>query len=102
MARTSRRNRQPAQTRSLTQPSGKPRSQSGGEPTARRRGLRAVVAFSGEVRGELAKVDFPDRHQTMVATAVVLGACLVVGVFLYGLDQAFARLATRLIHWQTS
>ena len=102
MARTSRRNRQQAQNRSLTQLAGKPRSQSGGEPVPARRGrFRSAAAFSGEIRGELAKVDFPNRQQTVTATLVVLGACLVVGLFLYGCDQVFARLATRLINWQT-
>jgi len=101
MARTSRRNRQPAQQRSIAQMAGRPKSQSGGEPVNRQRGFRRLAASAGEVRGELAKVDFPNRAQTMQATLVVLGTCLVVGFYLYGLDQVFASLATRLINWQT-
>jgi preprotein translocase SecE subunit len=101
MARTPRRNRPPAQRRSLSQPiAGRAKSQSGGEPVSRPGGVRRVTAFAGEVRSELGKVDFPNRQQTIQATFVVLGACLIVGLYLYGLDQVFARLASRIIRWQ--
>jgi preprotein translocase SecE subunit len=101
MARTPRRNRPPAQRRSLAQPvAGRAKSQSGGEPVSRRGGLRGVINFTGEVRSELGKVDFPNRQQTIQTTFVVLGACLIVGLYLYGLDQVFARVASRIINWQ--
>jgi preprotein translocase SecE subunit len=102
MARTPRRNRPPAQRRSsLSQPTtGRPKSQSGGEPVGRAGGVRRALSFGGEVRSELGKVDFPNRQQTLQATFVVLGACLIVGLYLYGLDQVFARLASRIINWQ--
>ncbi|HEY7259774.1 MAG TPA: preprotein translocase subunit SecE [Gaiellales bacterium] len=104
MARTSRRNRQQTGRRTVTAPiAGKPKSQSGGEIEKRggmRNGLRGVFAFGGEVRGELAKVDFPNRQQTWQATLVVVAACLIVGAYLYGLDQVFARFATKLVDLQ--
>ena len=31
---------------------------------------------------------------------VVLAACILVGGYLYGLDQAFAHLATKLVNLQ--
>ena len=65
-----------------------------------RNGLRGLFSFGGEVRGELAKVDFPDRQQTWQATLVVVAACLIVGAYLYGLDQVFARFATKLVDLQ--
>jgi preprotein translocase SecE subunit len=98
-----RRNRQqvPAGRRSVSAPlAGKPKSQSGGEPVDRRRGVRRVTGFAGEVRGELAKVDFPNRHQTWQSTSVVLAACVIVGLYLYGLDQVFARLVQHLVDLQ--
>ena len=82
---------------------GKPKSQSGGEierPGGMRNGLRGLFAFGGEVRGELAKVDFPNRQQTWQSTSVVIGACIIVGLYLYGLDQAFARLVDHLVSLQ--
>jgi preprotein translocase SecE subunit len=98
-----RRSRQPQQTgrRSVTAPlAGKPKSQSGGEPSQRKGGLRGVRTFAGEVRGELAKVDFPNRQQTWQSTSVVIGACIIVGLYLYGLDQAFTRLVAHLVDLQ--
>jgi preprotein translocase SecE subunit len=53
-----------------------------------------------EVRGELAKVDFPNRQQTWQSTSVVIGACIIVGIYLYGLDQAFTRLVAHLVDLQ--
>jgi len=98
-----RRSRQPQQTgrRSVTAPlAGKPKSQSGGEPSQRKGGLRGVRTFAGEVRGELAKVDFPNRQQTWQSTSVVIGACIIVVIYLYGLDQVFTRLVAHLVDLQ--
>ena len=97
-----RRNRQQqAGRRSVTAPvAGKPKSQSGGERVERPGFFRRVVGFGGEVRGELAKTDFPDRHQTWQSTSVVLAACVIVGIYLYGLDQVFARLVQKLVELQ--
>jgi len=104
MARTSRRNRQQAGRRTVTAPiAGKPKSQSGGDIERQgglRGGVRGIFGFGGEVRGELAKVDFPNRQQTWQSTMVVIAACVLVGGYLYGLDQAFAHLATKLIDLQ--
>ena len=104
MARTSRRNRQQAGRRTVTAPiAGKPKSQSGGDSTARA-GCAAACAGSSRsaarCAGELAKVDFPNRQQTWQATMVVMAACLIVGAYLYGLDQVFARFATKLVDLQ--
>jgi preprotein translocase SecE subunit len=98
-----RRNRQqpPPGRRSVTAPiAGKPKSQSGGEPVERPGLVRRVTGFGGEVRGELAKTDFPDRHQTWQSTSVVIAACVIVGFYLYGLDQVFARLVQHLVELQ--
>ena len=71
------------------------------QPAQRSRGrLGGMRTFVGEVRGELAKVDFPNRQQTWQSTMVVIAACVLVGGYLYGLDQAFAHLATKLIDLQ--
>ncbi len=98
---TSRRGRPAgANRRSVSAPlAGKPKSQSGGE-VDRRRGLRGLIGFIGEVRAELAKVDFPNRQQTWQSTMVVIAACVFVGGYLYGLDQIFAHLATKLVNLQ--
>jgi preprotein translocase SecE subunit len=101
MARRNRQQQVPAGRRSVTAPlAGKPKSQSGGDPAVRKRGIRGVFGFVGEVRGELAKVDFPNRQQTWQSTSVVIAACVLVGLYLYGLDQVFARLVQQLVDLQ--
>ena len=80
---------------------GKPKSQSGGDPgPAQEEHVRRARGFVGEVRGELAKVDFPNRQQTWQSTSVVISACVLVGLYLYGLDQVFARLVSHLLDLQ--
>ncbi len=48
--------------------------------------------FISESWGELKKVEWPGQNQVMQGTAVVLIACLIVGVYLWLSDQAFKRL----------
>ena len=102
MARQSRKPRPPAGRRSVTAPlAGRPKSQSGGESVAPR-GRAGLLAFVAEVRAELGKVDFPDRQQTLQSTMVVVALCLIIGVYLYGLDAAFSQLVNLLIDQQSS
>ena len=79
---------------------GRPRASPAGRRLRKKSTFARALAFVGEVRAELAKVDYLNRQQTIQATLVVLGACFLVGLYLYGLDQLFARLATRLIDFQ--
>ncbi len=57
-------------------------------PLAQRAGRRGALAFVRESIGELKKVEWPRRPQVVQGTVVVLIACAIVGVFLYGADQA--------------
>ena len=50
--------------------------------------------------GGAGRVQWPDRDQLWQATAVVILACFVVGVYLYALDSAFARVAEWLVEQQ--
>ncbi|MBA3347036.1 MAG: preprotein translocase subunit SecE [Actinobacteria bacterium] len=69
-----------AQVRPAAQP---PSSQTG------RREPRARGKFVKESWAELKKVEWPGRGQVLQGTIVVLIACIIVGAFLYGADQAF-------------
>ncbi len=54
-----------------------------------RRGLIfGAIGFIGESWAELKKVDWPKRPQVVQGTVVVLVACLIIGVYLYGADRA--------------
>jgi preprotein translocase subunit SecE len=48
--------------------------------------------FVSESWGELKKVEWPGQNQLIQGVAVVLIACLIVGVFLYGADRLFQPL----------
>ena len=48
--------------------------------------------FLAESWGELKKVEWPRQSQVVQGTVVVLIACVIVGVYLWGADVAFKRL----------
>jgi preprotein translocase subunit SecE len=53
---------------------------------------RNLWKFLNEVRIELKRVIWPSRRQTLVYTAVVLGAVAVVTVLLYAVDTSVSYL----------
>ena len=65
-----------------------PKSQ-GGQRRTREGGSRRFVVESW---GELKKVEWPNQAQVIQGTAVVLIACLIVGVFLYANDLVWKRV----------
>jgi preprotein translocase subunit SecE len=64
------------------------------EPRAERGG--SVRRFISESWGELKKVEWPTQNQLIQGVAVVLIACLIVGVFLYTADIVFKHLVQRV------
>ena len=54
-----------------------------------RREPRERGRFVKESWGELKKVEWPSRAQVIQGTIVVIIACVIVGAYLYGADQAF-------------
>jgi preprotein translocase subunit SecE len=69
-----------------------------GEPVRGRRQQNAAppqdrtspVQFLREVRGELRKVAWPSRDETVNYSIVVLFTIVLLGAFIYGLDWVFA------------
>jgi preprotein translocase subunit SecE len=57
-------------------------------PQPRRGLIFGTLGFIGESWAELKKVDWPKRPQVVQGTVVVLVACLIIGLYLYGADQA--------------
>jgi preprotein translocase subunit SecE len=55
-----------------------------------------VRRFISESWGELKKVEWPGQNQLIQGVAVVLVACLIVGVFLYGCDILFKHVVKSL------
>ncbi|MEX0850484.1 MAG: preprotein translocase subunit SecE [Gaiellaceae bacterium] len=81
-AATGRRSRQ-AQVR----PAAQPIKQQTGRRAAYPRGQ-----FVRESAAELRKVDWPSRAQTFQGVVVVIIACVIVGAYLWGVDQIFRPL----------
>jgi preprotein translocase SecE subunit len=52
--------------------------------------------FIRESWAELKKVDWPGQNQVIQGTAVVLIACLIVGLFLYANDMVWKRVVQNL------
>jgi preprotein translocase subunit SecE len=95
VADETRRQRRDARRAAGEQPASEPRgvpqpAAAGGAPMApieqesRRRG-----GFIRESWAELQKVDWPNRAQVIQGTVVVIIAVIIVGTYLWGLDQVF-------------
>jgi preprotein translocase subunit SecE len=68
-----------------------------GAPTPHAAGRTGLIQFLRECWAELGRVQWPNRSQLWQATAVVVIACLVVGVYLYALDSVFSKVAKWLV-----
>jgi preprotein translocase subunit SecE len=78
--------------RAQPEPSREPRR----EPRERAVPGRGVRQFISESAGELKKVEWPGQNQLIQGVTVVLIACLIVGIFLYGSDLIFKRLVEQV------
>ena len=55
------------------------------------------IRFVQESVAELKKVEWPSQQQVISGTAVVLIACLIVGVYLYGNDQLWSYVVKHIL-----
>jgi preprotein translocase subunit SecE len=71
------------------------------EPRAERRDeVRPGVPgfrFFQESVAELRKVEWPSQQQVISGTAVVIIACLIVGVYLYGNDELWSYVVKHIL-----
>ena len=72
------------------------------QPRARRQaegGSRGFpgVRFVQEAIAELKKVEWPTQQQVVSGTAVVLVACVIVGVYLYANDRLWSYLVQHVL-----
>ena len=74
----------------------RPTARGGGDahPEPHRRRRRG--GFVRESWEELQKVEWPNQKQVIQGTVVVLGACIIVGFYLWGADQVFRRLVQQV------
>jgi preprotein translocase SecE subunit len=79
----------------------KPTAAGGSEPrretrTAQQGGVPGV-RFIRESWAELKKVEWPNQRQVITGTTVVLIACIVVGVYLYGNDLVWKHVVQNFL-----
>jgi preprotein translocase SecE subunit len=55
------------------------------------------IRFFQESWAELKKVEWPGQQQLIQGVVVVLVACFVVGIYLWGADQVFKRLVENVL-----
>ncbi len=70
------------------------------QPVKQQTGRKAQAPrgqFIRECVAELRKVDWPSRAQTFQGTVVVIIACAIVGLYLWGLDQIIRPLVDRVL-----
>jgi preprotein translocase SecE subunit len=65
-------------------------------PAASRGGVPGI-RFIRESTAELKKVEWPTQAQVVAGTTVVLMACIIVGVFLYGNDQLWKFVVEKIV-----
>jgi preprotein translocase subunit SecE len=66
------------------------------EPTERHLPGSGGRRFVSESMAELKKVEWPRQNQLIQGVVVVLIACIVVGVYLWGADQVFKPLVQKV------
>lgn len=54
--------------------------------------MKAVVGYLQDVRGELAKVEWPEKQEVVKLTTVVFLVSAIVGAYIGVLDYAFTKL----------
>ena len=56
-----------------------------------------IVEFLSEVKGELKKVTFPSKTDTIGSTSVVLVFCVIMSLYLSVVDSILVWLVSRVI-----
>lgn len=51
-----------------------------------------TVGFFNDVAREMRKVSWPNRVELQDATVIVLVACLVLSIFIFGIDKIFETI----------
>ena len=63
--------------------------------------MAGITQFIKESREELKKVTWPTREEVLNSTLVVLGATIVISIFLFALDNLFESAFDALIRLGT-
>lgn len=59
--------------------------------------VSGITNYINEVRGEMAKVVWPTRGQTVRMTLLVLAVSVVMGIFIGGMDYLFSNVLSAIL-----
>jgi len=62
-----------------------------------KRAIQQIQEFFKDLKGELKKVTFPSKNETLGSTAVVIVFVLIIGVFLAVIDSVLVKLVSQII-----
>jgi preprotein translocase SecE subunit len=57
-----------------------------------------IIAFFKGVKVELDQVNWPNHQETMRLTIIVIAGCVLVGLYIGGIDALFIKILTNLIN----
>lgn len=57
----------------------------------------SITEFLSDVRGELKKISYPTRTETIGSTTVVLLFCLIMSIYLSVVDSFLVWLISRIV-----
>jgi preprotein translocase subunit SecE len=57
----------------------------------------SIKEFISDVRGEIKKISFPTRTETVGSTTVVIVFCIIMALYLSGVDMVLAELMKRVL-----
>ena len=59
--------------------------------------MGSIREFFGDVRGELKKVSFPTRAETVGSTTVVIVFCVIMSLYLSFIDSFLVWVVSRIL-----
>ena len=62
-----------------------------------RKSIDSIREFFGDVRGELKKVSFPTRAETVGSTTVVIVFCIIMSLYLSFIDSVLVWVVGKIL-----
>ena len=59
--------------------------------------FKKISNYFGDVRQELQKVSWPTRPELYGSTIIVLVMCIIMSIFVFGIDQILNRLLNLIL-----
>ena len=60
-------------------------------------GMRSLISYLKNVRGELSHVVWPDRRQAIIHTVLIILISTVIALVITGFDYIFTNIVNRLV-----